>query len=143
MPNDPLPPNLCEAVEIVAEAYLKSTRPDVDWDYIKRADTPLFKQEIVNATAALRALLDQGFVVQRDGSGWQPIDENTPLGRDVLVGWWKTFPFPEWCVEYGRAGSPNSYRPDLRVSDAWMHGQATHWLDVSLPSAPVGAADER
>lgn len=59
---------------------------------------------------------------------WMPIDEDTPLGIPVLMGWWETWPTEQWKVEAGVRGA------DSQQGSSWRHGRATHWMP--LPPAP-------
>jgi hypothetical protein len=69
----------------------------------------------------------------RNHTEWLPI-ETAPLDRDVMLGWWVIWPEREWKVEYGWAGKSNSCPPG--ISNAWLHGQATHWFSPQLPAPP-------
>ena len=70
-------------------------------------------------------------------SEWQPI-ETAPKDQDVLLGWWWTeyvsTPRRVWTSEVGWAFSSNKCSKKSGYSNAWMHGNATHWMP--LPDAP-------
>ena len=59
---------------------------------------------------------------------WMPIDDDTPLGEPLLLGWRETWPDDVWRSEVGVRGV------DRAQGSSWRHGQATHWMP--LPPAP-------
>lgn len=73
--------------------------------------------------------------------GWQPITDDTPLDQDLLLGWWQAWPDQVWMTEVAWAGASNTKPPGM--SNAWRHGQATHWQRLPEPPATIrtGADD--
>jgi len=64
-------------------------------------------------------------------TGWREIDDDAPLGTDVLLGWWQEWPRREWLQEVGWLGAPNTKPPGM--SNGWRHGYATHWQRLPEP----------
>lgn len=67
-------------------------------------------------------------------SEWQPI-ETAPPDVDLLLGWMETFGHRRWVQAVAYAKHSNTCHPDSGASNAWSHGQATHWRP--LPPGPM------
>jgi hypothetical protein len=80
-------------------------------------------------TAAIGRMIQKA--IDAAAPQWQDVD-TAPLDRDVLLGWWRTWPELFWEVTAGPAGS---------TKGRWLHGQATHW--IPLPPPPVAADGSR
>lgn len=91
------------------------------------ADAFLLAKEIEQRADALRSL---GFnAVEIAGmvreTAWRPI-ESAPKDKELLLGWWSTWPELFWEVAAGLYGS---------TKGRWIHGQATHWMPLPAPPA--------
>ena len=71
---------------------------------------------------------------------WQPIDENTPHGEQLLLGWWQANGLGQfdWISEVGAASW--GWRRGS-ISNMSRHGNATHWMPLPTPptALPAGA----
>lgn len=94
----------------------------------ERPDIRLYRQERARelATAALAAA---------DAAAWRPIDDDTPLGKDLLLA---SPVLGVWKQEVGWAGAPNTC--GAGYSNGWRHGYATHYAELPPPPHP-GVAD--
>ena len=65
-----------------------------------------------------------------DKRQWQPI-ETAPLDNPLQLGWWESYPEKKWVQEVESAGHSNDKGPGM--SNAWLHGRATHWQPLPEP----------
>ena len=93
---------------------------------------------MVGTAATLRDAIRAGSPAPAAPVVWQDIT-TAPMDTDVMLGWWVTWPECEWKVEYSWAGKSNSCPPG--ISNAWLHGQATHWCAPTLPEPPRAALE--
>lgn len=65
--------------------------------------------------------------------------ETAPMDTDVILGWWASVDGLNyhWEMEIGWAGASNTKPPGM--SNAWRHGQATHWRICPGPPAAAPA----
>src|SRR5687768_12559086 len=69
-------------------------------------------------------------------TGWQEITEDNepPLDKPLLLGWWREWPERKWEVEAGLYGS---------TKGGWNHGQATHWMEQPSPPTITRKSEAR
>lgn len=97
------------------------------------ADAGLSPAQLVRHAREEAADLLVYLTALEDALSWQPID-TAPPDVDLLLGWMETFGHRRWVQAVAYAKHSNTCHPDSGASNAWSHGQATHWLP--LPPGP-------